>query len=260
LQQPGLTAQRFIANPFGPPGSRLYHTGDLVRWSADGELHFAGRIDEQVKIRGFRIEPGEIEAVLGRHPAVGEAVVIAISAEPAEVGRTMEESGAGLKRLVAYVVPAAAAGSPATPSDLRAFVSQSLPDYMVPSAFVLLDELPLSPNGKLDRHALPAPADTAPATGYVAPRTDAERALAEIWAAVLGMDRVGIMDNFFDVGGDSVRSLAVVSRSKAAFGIALTPRDVVTTRTVSALAELIEEKILHELEGVAFGDSSDDQL
>ncbi|MGH3991339.1 MAG: non-ribosomal peptide synthetase, partial [Pseudonocardiaceae bacterium] len=141
LHRPGLTAQRFIANPFGPAGSRLYRTGDLVRWTVDGELHFAGRADEQVKIRGFRVEPGEIEAVLGRHPAVAEAVVIA---RPAEPSGPIEENGTGLQRLVAYVVPTAADPPPA-PTELRTFVAQSLPDYMVPSAFVLMDELPLSP-------------------------------------------------------------------------------------------------------------------
>jgi acyl carrier protein len=220
----------------------MYRTGDLVRWNASGELEFLGRADDQVKIRGFRIEPGEIEALLRRHPAVAEAVVIARHEQP------------DAKRLVGYVVPAE--GAAPTTSDLRAFVAGSLPEYMVPSAFVVLDRLPLSPNGKLDRRALPEPDATASQSGYVEPRTDTERVLAEIWAAVLEVDRVGVVDDFFDLGGDSVRSLHIASRAKAAFDVVLTPRDILTTRDVAALAELIEEKILRELESVAFGDGN----
>jgi amino acid adenylation domain-containing protein/non-ribosomal peptide synthase protein (TIGR01720 family) len=242
LNRPGLTAQRFVACPFGEPGSRMYRTGDLVRWNADGELEFLGRADDQVKIRGFRIEPGEIEALLRRHPELAEAVVIARHDQP------------DAKRLVGYVVPAGSAVP--TTSELRAYVAASLPDYMVPSAFVILDRLPLTPNGKLDRRALPEPDGTASSTGYVEPRTDSERVLAEIWATVLGVDRVGVEDDFFDLGGDSVRSLHIASRAKAAFDVVLTPRDVLTTRDVATLAELVEEKILRELESVAFGDGN----
>jgi amino acid adenylation domain-containing protein len=241
LNRPGLTAQRFVACPFGLPGARMYRTGDLVRWTAAGQLEFVGRADEQVKIRGFRIEPGEIETLLRRHPTVGEAVVVARTDEP------------GSKRLVAYVVPGA--DSTPVPADLRAFLARTLPDYMVPSAIVVLPSLPLSPNGKLDRRALPEPTGMATRAEHVAPRTDTERVLAGIWAQVLEVDRVGIADDFFDLGGDSVRSLQIVTRAKAAFDLALTPRDILTTRDVATLAELVEEKILHELERVALADS-----
>jgi amino acid adenylation domain-containing protein len=247
LDRPGLTAQRFVANPFGPPGSRMYRTGDLVRWTAAGQLEFGGRTDNQIKVRGFRVEPGEIEAVLRRHPDVGEAVVVAREDQP------------GLKRLVAYLV--AADGQPPVPAQVRAFVARSLPDYLVPSAFLTLDRMPLSPNGKLDRQALPAPdanADTG--TGYVAPETDTERVIAEIWADVLRLERVGAHDNFFDLGGDSIRSLHIAGRVGAAFDLTLTPRDILTARTVAALAELVEERVLSELEHVALGDGNDKRL
>jgi non-ribosomal peptide synthetase component F len=232
LDRPGLTAQRFVAAPFGRPGERMYRTGDLVRWLPQGVMEFVGRVDDQVKIRGFRIEPGEVEAVLGEHPDVGELVVV------------VRDNGG--KRLVAYVVPAA--GRVPDDADLRRFTARFLPDYMVPSAFVMMDRLPLSTNGKLDRAALPEPAGAERAAAYVAPRTDTEQVLAEIWADALEVDRVGVRDSFFDLGGDSVRSLLITSRSRAAFDIGLTPRDVLTTGTVAGLAELVEEKVLLELE------------
>ncbi|MGH3783584.1 MAG: non-ribosomal peptide synthetase, partial [Pseudonocardiaceae bacterium] len=222
LGRPGLTAERFVACPFRVLGARMYRTGDIVRWTTDGELEFIGRTDEQVKIRGFRIELGEIESALAAHPSVANAVVVAREDEP------------GRKRLVAYVVPAA--GGVLDSATLQAHVASKLPDYMVPSAIVLLDGLPLNPNGKLDRKALPPPDFAVVGGGYVAPRTDAERVLAEIWADVLGMEQVGIEDNFFELGGDSLRSLQLTSRTKAAFDVALTPRDIRTARTVSALA------------------------
>jgi amino acid adenylation domain-containing protein len=246
LGRPGLTAQRFIACPFGAPGERMYRTGDLVRWTADGQLKFAGRVDHQVKIRGFRIELGEIETLLRRHPGVGAAVV------------AVREDESGHKQLAAYVV--SADGQAPAPGDLRAHLAAFLPDYMVPAAFVMLDRLPLSPNGKVDRRALPAP-DAGPQTsaGYTAPRTDTEILIAEIWADVLGVDRVGIHDNFFELGGDSVRSLGVAARAKAAFDVALTPREVLVTRTVAGLAELVEEKVLAEMEHVALSAGNDDE-
>jgi amino acid adenylation domain-containing protein len=238
LGRPGLTAERFAANPFDEPGSRMYRTGDLARWDAEGNLIYLGRIDHQVKIRGFRIEPGEVEAALVGHPEVADVAVIAREDQPGE------------KRLVAYLVPAA--GGMVDTAELRAHLVTTLPEYMVPVAFVTLDQLPLSPNGKLDRRSLPAPEfGSAAGMDYVAPRTDVEQILAEIWAQVLGVKQVGVEDNFFELGGDSLHSMQLTSRAKAAFDVPLTPRDVLTARTVSALAELVEEKILSELERVA---------
>jgi amino acid adenylation domain-containing protein len=254
LDRPGLTAQRFLANPFGLPGSRMYRTGDVVRWTAEGNIAFVGRADEQVKIRGFRVEPGEVEAVLARHPDIRETAVIARAVDAAS-----GDDGTALKRLVAYVV--SVDGQVLTNSELREYIGQWLPEYMVPSAFVALDELPLSPHGKLDRRALPDPdGHVVTSNGYVAPRTDTEQVLAEIWADVLDVEQVGVEDNFFELGGDSLRSVQLTSRAKAAFNIALTPREVLITRTVSALAELIEEKVLIELEQLAAGFGNNGEL
>ncbi|MGH3669764.1 MAG: amino acid adenylation domain-containing protein, partial [Pseudonocardiaceae bacterium] len=222
LRRPGLTASRFIANPFGSLGERMYRSGDLVRWSPGGELEYLGRVDEQVKVRGFRIELGEIESVLATHPGVGEVVVVAREDQP------------GVKRLVAYLV-LVGQDVPST-AELRAHLGQVLPDYMVPALFVTLDELPLGSTGKLDRKALPAPDQlTAPVGEYVAARTPTERVLADIWAQVLGVDRVGVEDNFFELGGDSILSIQVVSRARAA-GVPVTTRDVFFAQTVAALA------------------------
>ncbi|WP_420803558.1 amino acid adenylation domain-containing protein [Saccharothrix deserti] len=233
LNRPGLTAQRFPANPFGPPGDRMYRTGDLARW-ADGRLDYLGRADQQVKIRGFRVELGEVEAALLAHPGVAQVVVVANE-----------------HRLVAYFVP----DKPTTASELRDHTSRVLPDHMVPAAFVALDSLPLTANGKLDRVALPAPErDAVTSDEYVAPRTETEEAIAAIWADVLGVNRVGVEDSFFALGGDSIRGLHITARTKAAFDVDLSPRDVLTARTVSALAELVEELVLADLEALALAD------
>ncbi|WP_206795720.1 non-ribosomal peptide synthase/polyketide synthase [Amycolatopsis sp. MtRt-6] len=219
LNRPGLTADRFRANPFGPPGSRMYATGDRARWTADGYLEYLGRVDDQVKIRGFRIEPGEVEAALRALPEVADTVVAARHDD-------------GHARLVAYVVP----GSAVDPARLRTALKETLPDHLVPSVFVPLDRLPLATSGKVDRRALPAPAvHPAPAEGRTAPRTDTERRLAEIWADVLGVPSPGVDDNFFALGGDSILSIQVVSRARR-HGLRLTSRDVFRHQTIAELA------------------------
>ncbi|WP_346072797.1 non-ribosomal peptide synthase/polyketide synthase [Saccharopolyspora thermophila] len=215
----GLTAERFVANPFGEPGERMYRTGDLAKWTADGALVYAGRADDQVKVRGFRIELGEVEAALDRHPAVARATAL------------VREDSPGDRRLVAYVVPD---GPRPEPSDLRAAAASRLPEYMVPSAFVLLDDLPLLPNGKVDRKALPAPDFTA--TSGAAPRTRREEVLCGLFAEILRVPAVGIDDGFFELGGDSILSLQLVSRARRE-GLVITPQDVFRCRTVRKLAE-----------------------
>ncbi|MEU1707404.1 non-ribosomal peptide synthase/polyketide synthase [Streptomyces sp. NPDC005706] len=220
--RPGLTAARFLPDPFGGPGERMYRTGDLARWTADGRLDYLGRADDQVKVRGHRIEPGEIEAALLAVPGVAAAAVAAVP-DPH-----------GHSRLAAYVVPAPGAPLPA-PADLRAALRQVLPDALVPSSFTALDELPLTTSGKLDRRALPAPENTADEREFVAPRTPGEETLAGIWAEVLGVARVGVTDNFFELGGDSILSIQAVSRARAA-GLHIGSQDVFRHQTVADLA------------------------
>jgi len=232
LNSPQLTAENFIANPFSSKGGeRLYRTGDRARYMPNGTIEFLGRIDNQLKIRGHRIEPGEITAVLREHAAVKEAVVIARDEHPAD------------RRLVAYAVleqPLAA-----SPQELRTFLKERLPDYMVPSVFVFLESLPLTPNGKVDKKALPTPDQgrSELEQGYSAPRTPTEKLLTEIWADVLKIDQVGIHDNFFDLGGHSLLATQVISRVYKSFHIELPVRTLFETATLSSFAAAIEAAV-----------------
>ncbi len=219
LRRGGLTASRFVACPFGGPGGRMYRTGDLVRWRADGQLDYLGRADEQVKIRGYRIELGEVRTALAGLAGVDQAVVVAREDRP------------GHKRLVGYVT-----GS-ADPAGIRVALAERLPAYMIPAAVVTVSELPLTPNGKLDTRALPAPEYTA--VGYRAPGNAIEEILTGIYAEVLGVDRVGVDESFFDLGGDSISSMQVVTRARAA-GLTCRTRDLFVEQTVARLARVAE--------------------
>jgi amino acid adenylation domain-containing protein len=226
-----LTAERFLPDPFGGrAGARLYRTGDIGRRLPDGDVQILGRTDHQVKVRGFRIELGEIEATLARHPSVHEAVALAREDSPGDV------------RLVAYVVGANGAAPAA--GELRRHAAEALPDYMVPAAWVTLDKMPRTPNGKVDRRALPAP-DGARAdlgAGFVAPRTPVEETVAEIWQSVLEVDRVGVRDNFFDLGGHSLLLMPVIDQLKKRLGVKLRPGELVLP-TLGQLAALCEERL-----------------
>jgi acyl-coenzyme A synthetase/AMP-(fatty) acid ligase/acyl carrier protein len=235
INRPELTEERFIPDPFRP-GGRLYKTGDLGRYFPDGNIDFLGRKDHQVKIRGYRIELGEIEAVLAQHPAVQECVAVA------------RDEGAEEKQLTAYIV--AQASSKPSASDVRRFLRERLPDYMVPTAFVAVSALPLTANGKVDRKALPAPTSTTLLAdeGQVASSvTPVQEALIEIWRQVLGVEQVGLHDDFFDLGGHSVLVTQITSRVRQVFEIDLTMRHLFGAPTVAALAKVVEELLDEQL-------------
>ncbi|WP_344663979.1 amino acid adenylation domain-containing protein [Catenulispora yoronensis] len=238
LHRPGLTAERFVPDPYGPPGSRLYRTGDLVRRRSDGVVEFLGRIDGQVKIRGLRIELGEIEVVLREQPGVAEAAAV------------VREDVPGDRRIVAYVV------GDADPAGLRTALKRRLPDYMVPSALVGLDALPLSPNGKLDRRALPEPQrGRDEGTEYTAPETESQQLIAAIWTDVLRVERIGIDDDFFDLGGHSLLAAQAVAKIRRTAGAGVSVLDFFKNPTVRALATLLDipaaergpAELVHEL-------------
>ncbi|HLM46806.1 MAG TPA: condensation domain-containing protein, partial [Myxococcaceae bacterium] len=223
LYRPELAAERFVPNPFSTtPGERLYRTGDRVRYLPDGQLEYQGRIDNQVKVRGFRIELGEIETALRGHPGVREAVVVA------------REDSPGDKRLVAYLVAHEGQGPAA--AELRTFLKQSLPEYMVPSALMVLDKLPLNPNGKVDRKALPVPERVETSQQYVAPRNETEQLLAQLWSEVLKVPRVGVHENFFELGGHSLLATQVLSRIRTTFQVELPLRDLFEAPSIATLA------------------------
>ena len=234
LNRADLTSERFIPNPFSEvSGERLYKTGDLVRYLSDGNIEFLGRLDNQVKIRGFRIELAETEAVLRQHPDVLQSVGI------------IREDSPGEKRSVAYFV---AKERVLSISELRNFLKQQLPDYMIPGAFVSLDALPLTPNGKVDRRALPAPemAGLEVKTTFVAPRTPVEEILTAIWAEVLGVKQVGIYDNFFELGGNSLGAMQLISRVRTSLAIELPLPSLFENPTISGLAECVETAFRHD--------------
>jgi acyl-coenzyme A synthetase/AMP-(fatty) acid ligase/acyl carrier protein len=239
LARPGLTAERFVPDPFSTEGgARLYRTGDRARWLAGGEVEYLGRTDEQVKVRGFRIEPGEVEAVLSQHPEVREAVVV------------VREVAPGDRRLVAYVV-----AEEVGPAELRAHLKGRLPEYMVPGAVVVLEALPLTPSGKVARRALPAPEYAAAETAHVAPRTPTEEVLAGIWAEVLRLERVGVHDSFFELGGHSLLATRVVSQVRVVFAVELPLRALFETPTVAGLAPQVERLVLAQVEEQELADA-----
>lgn len=235
-ERPELTAQRFAADPFSAqPRARMYRTGDIGRWRRDGSLDFLGRVDAQVKIRGFRVEPGEIEVVLGQHPAVRECSVVPF------------ESAPGDRRLAGYVVPRA--GESLQGLQLRAYLKSRLPEFMVPSTFTVLEELPRTVNNKVERSLLPAPdAVPLPKTQSVAPRTTVEKEIQAIWIEVLRVPNIGIDDDFFEASGHSLLALQTISRLHSRFGRTVRLRDLYQTRTIRGLSELVEKGLLEQTE------------
>lgn len=233
LNRPELTEKKFILNPFsGEPGARLYKTGDLARYLPDGNIEFLGRIDHQVKIRGFRIEPGEIETTLSQHPAVQETVVI------------VREDGPGNKRLVAYVVETKNEGQRANSTELREYLKTKLPEYMIPSAFVLLEALPLTPNGKVDRRALPAPdiSERSLEDNFVPPCDELELQLARIWEDILNVHPIGVQDNFFDLGGHSLLAVHLIAQIQKQFERKLPLVTLFQCPTIEYLASILRQQ------------------
>jgi hypothetical protein len=249
VDEPEQTAAAFIEDPAAPEaGGRLYRTGDRARFLPGGTIEFLGRIDEQVKIRGYRVEPGEVELTLTRHPAIKQAAVVA------------RDDGHGESRLVAYLV----ASPPPATDELRAFLTESLPEFMVPSTFAMVDELPLTPSGKIDRQALPDPGagEQAESAGYVAPETPLEKTIAAIWSTVLGVDQIGVDDDFFALGGHSLLATQVVARVRSDFAVDLPLHSLFMSPTVRSLsAEIMQmmgdhedaetAKLLAQLEGLS---------
>jgi acyl carrier protein len=235
LHRPDLTAERFLHDPFSSdPDARMYRTGDLARFLPDGNVEFLGRIDHQVKVRGFRIELGEIEELLREHPTVREAVV------------TARDDRAGDKRLAAYVT--ARNGSPPRPNDLADWLNDRLPDYMVPRLYTVLSAFPLTANGKIDRKALPEPElNRETDAPFLEPATEIEKLLARIWCEVLELESVGVNDNFFKLGGHSLKITQVISRVREAVGVELPMRAIFEAPTIAALALRIEELLIEEL-------------
>jgi amino acid adenylation domain-containing protein len=240
VNRPDLTAQAFVPHPFGGAGARLYKTGDLVRYRADGRIEFLGRRDQQVKLRGFRIELGEIEAVLQQHPAIQQAVVVATRV--ARAGLTDD------KRLIAYLLQDEA--QPLTTAELRAWLKERVPDYLVPAAFVTLAAFPLTANGKIDRQALPAPdyTELGASEVFVAPSSVAEMAITKIWCDALGIEKIGIHDNFFALGGHSLIATRVLSRLRDAFQIDLPLRSLFDSPTVAGLATAVEDILIADID------------
>jgi acyl carrier protein len=229
LNQPELTAEKFINNPFD--SGKLYKTGDLAKYLPDGNIEFIGRIDEQVKIRGFRIELGEIEKNLLQHPNIKETVVIAL------------ENEQKYKYLVAYFVT----NKSIKITEIRDYLAQKLPDYMIPSAFVFLDKFPLTPNGKIDKKALPKPDfDTYRENEFIAPRNEIEMKLAQIWQEVLNIENIGINDNFFSLGGHSLLATQIVSRIRTNLGVELPLRNLFEYPTIAQLGDRLSQFIIME--------------
>jgi len=238
--RPDLTSERFVPNPFSDvPGDRLYKTGDLARYLPDGQIAFFGRVDDQVKIRGFRVELGEITNALNRNPAIRENVVIAREDKP------------GQKRLVAYVVPRAENG--VTNGELRHFLGQDLPEYMLPAAFVKLHSLPIGPNGKVDRSALPVPTDDniIRDENFVSPRTPTEEQIAVVISELLGLERIGVDDNFFLLGGNSLLATQVIARVRDSFDVEVTLLTVFDNPTVAGIAAAVEQLVMERVEALS---------